>query len=583
MSLSVDGIWKAGVWDTGVWADGVWFEGTAINIAATLETKTITTYPATVVQAIAISTTSVSKTITTYPASVLAGVAPIEINASIVKKFIKTYPALISAPVKITYLDSDIVETIPEALEDSEEQQRILIENTILIKNLLNSSQAQVSVLEAEIDRLNNKIDITELQQVERNSGSIADQFFGTCSVSSDGSVAVFSAPSFDGLVDYGPGYVEVREWNSSTNQYDFIKQLIPSIGVANSDHHAVQILVSPDGSTIFICSSEYDSEKGIIIVWQKVGGVWTEVQLLQPTLVAAGDKFGFRFSCGASGQRLVATSPFKDSNRGEGYIFEATLSNWSTYTETVLQPSTRIVNDFFGYDCCMSGNGQRVFISAATSTLIGNVYYFNRSGTWPSTETGTITNPYPVAVNKFGVGSWDYDITNPTFLHYTTNCISCTTTGDIVIIGSNGWKNLLGENIGAAFFFSYNGSGFDYKQLIEPKVTIGTYYYYAASLKITPSGKYLFIGSQSESIIASKIYTGFGYLYRFEDSLFQLKRRFSFTDYQAEEYAFYMVDIIADGTRILANGVDWSDSEGYIYANNNVGRTKVFSVDWRD
>jgi len=72
----------------------------------------------------------------------------IVINANRLAKVVKTYKAIVIGTVVSLPDFTALNETIPHADEDSNEQQRILIENLILIKALLNDALERIDALE---------------------------------------------------------------------------------------------------------------------------------------------------------------------------------------------------------------------------------------------------------------------------------------------------------------------------------------------------------------------------------------------------------------------------------------------------
>lgn len=137
--------------------------GTSINAGLALKTKTV--YPAVVSLGTAITATLASKTKSTYSAIVSAGIST-DINATLaaktkvtyaavvvgvtalviqakrVAKVYKTYKAIVDFTYVPVYEVEELNETIPHAFVDADEQQRVLIENQILIKALLNKLEA---------------------------------------------------------------------------------------------------------------------------------------------------------------------------------------------------------------------------------------------------------------------------------------------------------------------------------------------------------------------------------------------------------------------------------------------------------
>lgn len=111
--------------------------GLTTDITATLATKTLTTFPAVVdlSGATSISATLATKTITTFPATISLGQTAI--LATRASKFYKTYKAVVTSTFVPIYGLPQVNKTIPHAIEDPDEQQRVLIENFSLLTDLV--------------------------------------------------------------------------------------------------------------------------------------------------------------------------------------------------------------------------------------------------------------------------------------------------------------------------------------------------------------------------------------------------------------------------------------------------------------
>ena len=109
----------------------------ATNIQATSAAKTISTFSASVVLQVAtvINATLATKTITTFPASITLGETVIV--ARRVTKFYKTFKAVVSAVYVQKFGLVGLNTTIPHAIEDPDEQQRVLIENFLLLRDFV--------------------------------------------------------------------------------------------------------------------------------------------------------------------------------------------------------------------------------------------------------------------------------------------------------------------------------------------------------------------------------------------------------------------------------------------------------------
>lgn len=425
-----------------------------------------------------------------------------------------------------------------------------------------------------------------EHQIIERASGQAANDFYGgSISFSSDGTIYAASAPAFDGTTDYGVGYVEVREWDSTLQQYGDAVSLTAS-GITSADHFGLHIKVSGNGTYIFVGASEDNasvSEGGAIYVFQKTGSplAWAHIATITPTGLASGDKFSFRFDASYDGLTVLGCSPFEGTDRGEAYIFEATAADWSAYDESVLAPSTRTNNYEFAIDCALSGNGKIAFITEANASDRGKVYYFiKKDGTWPTTENGAIRPADSGTYDRFGFGALGFSTSSPAtiFKHYSTPALATNYDGDILFAGANLWQNNDGYYNGCVYYFRYDTEvgAFIQQQRLEPDTSENQSYLFGASIACNIDATRLIVGSQSEHGTVAD--SGYSYLFqKGSDGLYAQLTKISADTEQANEYNGYAVAITGNGKLCATGGVNWNTTS--ISPGVNVGRVYIVDV----
>ena len=166
-------------------------------------------------------------------------------------------------------------------------------------------------------------------------------------------------------------------------------------------------------GNSVFI-SGDYaivgafgdDMDKGSAYIFERIGGSWTEIDILTAGDGAAGDHFGGAVSI--SGDYAIVGAYGNDDNgaeTGSAYIFERTGSSWTQVAK--LLAGDGAANDYFGGSVSISGDGDYAIVAAHfddndNGPGSGSVYIFKRTGSsW--TEIDILTASDGAANDYFG------------------------------------------------------------------------------------------------------------------------------------------------------------------------------------
>ena len=115
-------------------------------------------------------------------------------------------------------------------------------------------------------------------------------------------------------------------------------------------------ISLAASGSDLAV-GAPYTAPGGAVVMFENVGGSWTEGQTLQPSSVATGTLFGLDVDL--VGDHLVAAAPYMDAPGGEpmtggAYVFERDAGLWNEVTPLV--PSSVTAGSTLGMRVATNG-----------------------------------------------------------------------------------------------------------------------------------------------------------------------------------------------------------------------------------
>ncbi len=235
----------------------------------------------------------------------------------------------------------------------------------------------------------------TEIAKLTANDGAPLDHF--GVSVAIEGSQAVIGAfLDDDNGTETGSAYIFEESggiWSQTT-------KLLASDG-NGFDRFGNGLDI--EGDKIVIGAPGADgipTRSGAAYIFEKVAGVWTEVEILHPSIVTGNDNFGGGTPSISGGKVLIGafrTNLPGASQAGVAYIFEKVAGNWVETSQ--LQASDFGANMLFGANSSIDNN---MAIIGSVSPNIGAAYVFKYSGgVW--TETLKLTASDGVSGDEFG------------------------------------------------------------------------------------------------------------------------------------------------------------------------------------
>ncbi len=194
---------------------------------------------------------------------------------------------------------------------------------------------------------------------------------------------------------------------------------------------------VALDGNQAIIGAYGNEGAFGSVYIFEKLGGVWTEV--IQLTASDADSPVFFGFSVTISGDQAIVGAYGDDEatyNAGAAYIFEKLEGTWTEVEKLMASDSEEV--DFFGYSVSISGDQAVVgaFGNDDTGDSSGSAYVFEKSGeSW--TETIKLSASDAAGADLFGV--------------------AVSISEDQLIVGAYG-NDDGGDNSGSAYIFEKSG-----------------------------------------------------------------------------------------------------------------------------
>lgn len=196
----------------------------------------------------------------------------------------------------------------------------------------------------------------------------------------------------------------------SAKFRLNYETRLDPSLSSAEDMVSQHGTVLSRDGN-VAVLSTIFDDDKGTdagaIYVFRRTNGVWAEEAKLYGSDTSAGDKFGIRSDISGDGNTIVAVGPYKDNpgavDSGTLYVFKWNGSSWYEYTKII--PVDVATNHYLGwpYGPKVSDDGQIIVVGSYnhTTKIGGTVYVYKWNGTnnyWLHQRlqgTDTVVNDY--------------------------------------------------------------------------------------------------------------------------------------------------------------------------------------------
>ncbi len=298
-------------------------------------------------------------------------------------------------------------------------------------------------------------------------SDGVSGDAFGV-SVSVSGNHAIVGAPSDD--YRHGSAYV----FEQTGGVWTQVAKLTDS-DVEAQDRFGASVSVSGDYAFVGVPSNTYDYKPGEVYVYERIGGVWTQVIRLSASDGADLNHSSlFGASVSVSGDQAIVGAFWDDGNglnrSGSAYVFDRIGGVW---TETAkLTANDGATSDNFGYPVSISGD--RAVVGAKGDDYgRGSAYVFERvGGVW--TQVSKLTASDGASGDQFG---W-----------------SVSVSGDHVVVGTPADDN--GDSSGSAYLFERVGGVWTEITKLLPSDGAGVYSF---SHYVSISGPYVFATSPSD------------------------------------------------------------------------------------
>jgi hypothetical protein len=246
---------------------------------------------------------------------------------------------------------------------------------------------------------------------------AVASDFFGwSVGLSGSGDTLITGAYGQDTdaaggatVGNAGAAYLFTR----TSTTWTFAQKIVPTVR-GSSDQFGISCSISSDGTVALIGAQYQDTDAaggaslasaGAAYIFTKASGVWTQTQKIVASDRTANNAFGSTVSLSGNGLYAIVGSALNAtnasggvtlSNAGAVYIFvrEAGGSVWTQQAKVVA--SDRAIDNFFGLTVDISGDGRYALSSAygnktnatggSTLTTAGAVYLLIRDGaSWTS------------------------------------------------------------------------------------------------------------------------------------------------------------------------------------------------------
>lgn len=241
-------------------------------------------------------------------------------------------------------------------------------------------------------------------------------------------------------------------------------------------------IALSASGQTLAVGAIGANSKRGLVYVFEKVGGVWTEQWSYVPAAVPASPfagNFGSAVALSADGNTMVVGAPYDAQFIGGAYVFSRTGNVWTQVggrlqgtgwlgLNPINQGSTTVV---------LSDDGMRVAVFGSDDGAKGAVWIFqNQGGAWIQVQK--LTPPYPNVTN-FG----------------STSSGAMTSDGRFLFVGATSSINPPSNlSSGCTIAYEWNDVEYIFRQRIQPSQAL-QFVQFGRSLSCNADGSILAIG----------------------------------------------------------------------------------------
>lgn len=226
-----------------------------------------------------------------------------------------------------------------------------------------------------------------------------------------------------------GPGSAYVFVWNDTA--WELEQELVP-MEAESRDGDAFGSALALDGDTALVAAAGIELGKGVVYVFTRENGIWTqEARLIADDGVAA-DYFGSGVAL--SGDLAAVASPFTEAGEGGIYPFRRSSGTWTPDLKLVSpEPSTE---GSFGNYVAAAGN---IILASAPYLDSGVVFPFVNDGSaWSPAASESPSEPEASAFGvslalsgATGIVGAPYGVRDLAFVYATNQGAPCTSDSD--------------------------------------------------------------------------------------------------------------------------------------------------------
>jgi FG-GAP repeat len=363
-------------------------------------------------------------------------------------------------------------------------------------------------------------------------SDNVAGDDFGK-SVSISGTTAIVGAPGERDSEGYGTGAAYVYEYNEDSSSWSEVAKLF---SVDRRSFQKFGSAVAISGTTAIVGDKtdyENGSWAGAAYVFENDGSAWSEVAKLTASDAQANEFFATSISISGN-TAILGTAP-AGMGSGSAYIFENDGSGWAEVAKlTPSDDAHGVPGTWFGRSVSISGNTAVIgdITAQKDGSSTGAAYVFEKDGSGWS-QVAALRAADGVEFDEFG------------------NSVSIS--GDTIIVGADSVDGSPVNNIGAAYVFENNGSGWaQVAKLMASDAKAGDYFGQSVSI----SGDAAVVGATDENWD----YAGAAYV--FEDNGSGWAQTAKLTGTDGQDDAHFGVSVSISGTAVVV-GDDFDDPNG--------------------
>jgi len=307
-------------------------------------------------------------------------------------------------------------------------------------------------------------------------------------------------------------------------------------------------VAISGDGAYAIVGAEKTGTNRGTAYIYVRSGSTWSQQQILNAPSPTDQDYFGGSVCIDASGTYAGVGSWGED----KFYIYIRSGSTWSLQQE--IAGPYRVssgYSDYFGKHCCITPDGTRLCVAAATNptggTNKGAVYVYSRSGTTWSQEAFLQAS---VTTNQFGRS---VDISNDG--DYILSCSPFEGAGAV-------------EYAGSGFIFTRSGTSWSQQAQLTASDRAQNDFM-GQSCALNSDGSYAYIGSRGDN---SNV--GSAYVFTRSGTSWSQQAKFSASDGAGGDQFGWGGDMSRDAKYVVVGG-NSAINNAYVYERSGTSWTQ--------